>query len=328
MNSWAQNNQPLSGKRVLVTGAAGFIGSQLARALLACGCRVSVLLRRSSDCWRLRDILSQLKIHHGDLSNLSFEEARAGLSSSDMIFHLAAAGIDAGKPDAGEILKTNVLGTLTLLKLARHWNVERFINCGSCSEYGKGNFLAEDAPLAPICEYGVSKVSAGILAKVFQQKYGVPVVSLRPFMAYGPFEARQRLIPHVILSALEGRDIELTAGEQTRDFVFVEDVVEAFLKASIAPGVVGETFNIATGRATSVREAVLTILNLMETTAKPFFGARPYRDSELWESSGDPRKAEARLNWKAGVSLAEGLRKTIRWFQENRDRAGVSAYAG
>jgi nucleoside-diphosphate-sugar epimerase len=328
MNSWAQSNQPLSGKRVFVTGAAGFIGSQLARALLACGCRVSVLLRRSSDCWRLRDILPQLKIHYGDLSSLSFEEARAGLSSSDMIFHLAAAGIDAGKPDAEAILKTNVLGTLTLLKLARHWNVERFINCGSCSEYGKGHFLAEDAPLAPICEYGVSKVSAGVLAKVFQQRYGVPVVSLRPFTAYGPFEARHRLIPHVILSALEGRDIELTAGEQTRDFDFVEDVVEAFLKAAAVPGIAGETFNVATGRATPVREAVVAILNLMETTAKSLFGATPYRESELWESSGDPRKAEARLNWKAGVSLTEGLRKTIRWFQENRDRAGATAYAG
>ena len=149
MNSWAQNNQPLSGKRVFVTGAAGFIGSQLARALLACGCRVSVLLRRSSDCWRLRDILPQLKIHYGDLSSLSFEEARAGLSSSDMIFHLAAAGIDAGKPDAEAILKTNVLGTLTLLKLARHWNVERFINCGSCSEYGKGHFWRKTRPWRP-----------------------------------------------------------------------------------------------------------------------------------------------------------------------------------
>ena len=317
MNSSVKNNEPLCGKRVLVTGAAGFIASQLVRKLLDCGARVSVLVRPGADLWRLRDVLKQLEIHHGDLGHLTFQKIQSEFSSPQIIYHLGASGVDSAKSDDEEIFKANILGTWTLLKLARHLKAERFIYCGSCFEYGSGNFLCEDLCPAPISGYGVSKVSAGMLAKMLSPNYGLPVVSLRPFTVYGPFEARHRWIPHVIMSSLKGRDIELTTAEQTRDFVFVEDVLEAFLKAGVVPGIVGETFNVATGEATSVADMVLKILKLMNVKIKPLFGVRPSREFELWSLSGDPSKARDKLQWTAKTSLEEGLKKTIRWFEEN-----------
>ncbi len=317
MNSSIENTESLRGKRILVTGAAGFIGSRLTRKLFEGGSKVSILIRPGSDLWRLEDIAGQIGIHYGDLGQLAFSQIQSKFSSLHMIYHLGACGFDGTKIDPEEILKTNTLGTLTLLKLARHLDVERFIYCGSCSEYGAGNSFCEDSSPNPISEYGVSKISAWMLTNIFHQNYGLPVVSLRPFMIYGPFEAPSRLIPQVITSVLKERDVELTTGEQTRDCVFIEDALDAFLRAGIMPGIIGETFNVSTGHATSIKDIVLTIFQLMNASVKPLFGVRPYREFELWSSSGEPSRTRNKLHWTAQTSLREGLQKTIHWFEEN-----------
>ena len=299
-----------------MTGASGFIGSRLVKGLLDIGCQVNVLLRPSADTWRIRDVIDRVKILPGDLSNFDPKPILQALSNVDIIYHMAAAGVDPSKGDSVSTLQANVTGTLQVLQLARTLEVDRFVYCGSCSEYESGENLTEDFHSTLTSEYAVSKSAAWMLCQVFSLRYGLPVVCLRPFMVYGPFEAAYRLVPHAITSCLSGADIRLTGGEQTRDFVFVDDVAEAFYSAAAVPEAVGGTFNVCTGKATSIKEIVSTAVELTATASKPLFGALPYRDTETWTMSGNPAKAEEYLGWAARTTISEGLIKTVQWFRE------------
>jgi len=315
----------LRGKNVLLTGAAGFIGASLTRRLLSEGAQVSVFIRKSSDLWRIQDLIDQIQVYCVDLRDFSSDDFKDVLKEVQIIYHLGAAGVDQSQKDAVSIVETNVRGTLCLLQLARDLKVERFVYCGSCFEYGHGSSLREDTVPVPGNEYAASKLSAGILTNTFFHEYGLPTVYLRPFTVYGPFEGPQRLIPHVIRCILDGRDIELTGGKQTRDMVFIDDVVEAFLIAGVKPGIAGKMFNLATGQDIGVKEIVFTIMELMEAQVKPLFGKQSYREAEGWIVSGNPSYARDILEWHATTPLKEGLQKTIQWFKDNRTSYPVYA---
>ena len=307
----------LKGQRVLVTGGAGFIGSHLIRRLTEMGCNVIAMLKPSSDLWRIQDILDQLEILKKDLNDLDINDLKSALSEVRIVYHLGAAGVEQSYQDINAVVQTNITGTLSLLRLAQSLKADRFIYTGSCFEYGSGTMLSEDMLPEPDSEYAASKTGAWILTHAFSRKYGLPVVSLRPFTVYGPFEGGYRLVPYTIMRALEGAEIELTGGEQTRDFVYIDDMIDAFIKAAISPKAVAGTFNICSGLEISVREMVSTIVELTGNAARPLFGARPYRDTELWTLSGNPAGAKEKLDWYARTCLRDGLSKTIQWFQKH-----------
>lgn len=310
-----------SGRRALVTGAAGFIGSHVLRRLVAEGATVVALVRPSSNLWRLHDRHPQVELVYADLGHLTAEsiaQIARQVGPIHTLFHLASAGIQPTQQDAEILLQTNVTGTLHMLHLAHALQVERFVLTGSCFEYGPGQGIHEDCVLAPTSEYGASKAAAGILAHAFSRRSGLPVVTLRPFTVYGPYEAGARLIPHVIVQALAGRDIALTGGAQGRDFILVDDVVSALLRAALSPEAVGQTVNICSGQETLVRDVVSLLVAHIGGTARPRFGALPYRDSDVWHQSGDPTRARTILGWQAQTPLEEGLRRTVAWFREHR----------
>lgn len=310
--------EALRGKRIVVTGGPGFVGSHLVRRLVDLGCQVTLLARLGSNRCRIQDVAHAVTILPWDLNNRHMSPLQERLAGTQIMFHLAAAGVRFNEEETTSVVETNVLGTLSLLQLANRLQIERFVYCGSCSEYGPGESLSEDSMLTPICEYGASKASGSMLANAFHRKHGLPSVCLRPFLVYGPFEAKHRLIPHTILQALNDAPIPLTVGTQTRDFVFVQDVVEALLEAAIMPKAIGETFNICTGVSTSVRRAVDLILELMNSKSRPLFGTLPLRRAELWLSSGSAKKVEEVLGWRARTALQDGLLLTINWFREHR----------
>lgn len=292
------------------------MGSNLARKLFELGSHVWVTHRPSSNCWRIADIYDQLQVVRVDLAETSVEELSAELPRNvKFVFHLAAAGVRQSEVHAEYVLNTNVLGTLRLLQWAHTIELERFVFCGSCNEYGEGELQSEKQPLEPNSEYAASKAAASLLVNAYWRRYGLPTVTLRPFTVFGPWEAGYRLIPQTVLGALRGESIELTQGEQKRDFVYVKDVTNAFLKAALTPQAVGQTFNVSTGEVTSVRELVRLILKATGGRAYPLFGAIPYRDTELWVLSGDPTKARQRLGWRAEYALEDALTETIEWFQ-------------
>ena len=301
------------GKQVLVTGAAGFIGSHVARALLAEGCSVLGCVRSKGDNERLRDVHGDLNIFPLDLGSFDAKELLGLKFKPEWIFHLGAYGVGVGQNDPALMTAVNVRGTRELLEYAQAIRVERFIHCGSCFEYSSGVMLTEDVVPRPISEYGASKVIAGELVQQFCRQKGLPAVTLRPFTVYGPGEDCQRLVSSVIHAVLSRTSLKLTSGEQTRDFVFIDDVVAAFLAAAVEQGVIAETFNVAAGVETSVKTIVLKIMDLMGSKFVPEFGVLPHRPSEYRRLSGDPAKAAAQLHWRASTSLEDGLRATIAW---------------
>ena len=205
-----------------------------------------------------------------------------------------------------------------LFRSSRLRGVERFVYCGSCFEYKEGASIKETSFPMPVSDYGVTKSSGWLLANGFYQQCGLPVVSVRPFTFYGPQELERRLVPYVILSILDGKSPELSDGMQVRDFVYVDEVVEALLRAALVKGIEGETFNIASGQGHTVREIVQEVFSLMKTDLKPQFGAMNRRAEDVSTLVGDPAKAAQVLGWKSSLSLRDGLIKTIEWWRANR----------
>lgn len=282
------------------------------------GSVVTILVRQSSDLWRLQDTLDRVRVFRHDLTTEEVLDVASDLRGTQTVFHLAAAGADQTYRDRAVVLKANVTMTMRILQLAETLKVDRFVFCGSSTEYGPGELLTENSPLEPTSEYGASKAAAWMLVQSFRRRYGLKAVCLRPFTVFGPMDSPHRLIPYVIQKSLDGQNIDLTGGEQIRDFVFVEDVVDAFVSAAEAPDVTGGTFNVCTGTATPVKEAVSTIIQLTKSTSDPLFGSLPYRDAEEFVSYGDPTIAKERLGWCAETSLGEGLREAIRWTRQSQ----------
>lgn len=284
-----------------------------------------MFVRPASDLWRVRDVADRVETVTADLATLQANPPTSTLSGVDSVFHLAAVGVDQAPRTTDVLIEHNILGTAHLLKLAEALRVRRVVYCGSCFEYGPGLLRSEDLVPVPQSVYGASKAAGWLLAQAISRRTGVPVVGLRPFTAYGPYEAPQRLIPYAIARALQAHDLELTAGDQSRDFVYVKDVVEAFLAAAVVPKVDGGLFNVCTGVATTVKDVAAMIVDQTGSRSRLRLGVRPHRVDEIGALSGDPGRARAELSWEARTSLRDGLRQTIQWFRERKPVQADSA---
>jgi nucleoside-diphosphate-sugar epimerase len=304
----------LAGRRVLVTGAAGFLGSHLVPRLIDEGAEVCVLDQPNARRWGLLERADVAATVRADVRALAERGYDGALGDIDAIFHLAAVGVTGDVTDVRQVVTGNIDGTLAVLLAAERLR-SRLVYCGSCFEYGSGASWSEDALPAPTTEYGAAKVAGWMLANAFARRTGIEVVSLRPFTMYGPMEPPTRLVPSVVRHALAGRPIDLTPGDQLRDFVFVDDAVDAFIAAATTDAAVGGTFNVCTGNPVTVRDIVRRVLQRTGSASEARFGALSYRPSELAVLSGDPSRADQVLKWRARVSLDEGLARTIAWFQ-------------
>src|SRR4051794_19524456 len=211
---------------VLVTGANGFVGRNLVGRLLQLGADTAVVVRSVGR--RLTDVAPQIRFVECDLADAEQLAAKVAEIKPAVVFHLAARVAASGAPS--EIVTANVVGTLNLLNAVNGDVLKRFVYCGTGSEYGAGAGLAESSPLRPTNMYGATKAAAHLAAHTFRRSHGLPVISVRPFTMCGPWGPPRRLIPFVCCSALDGLDIPLTLAEQERDFVFVDDAIDAFVR--------------------------------------------------------------------------------------------------
>ncbi|MEM2851497.1 MAG: SDR family oxidoreductase [Candidatus Bathyarchaeia archaeon] len=308
--------------RALVTGGCGFIGSHLVEALLYRNCDVIVLDDLSTgkrENLKVFERCRNLTFIRGDVRNLDL--VRAAVKDVEVIFHMAA--IPSVPRSIGNPLLThevNVTGTLNVLKAGLDAKVKRIVYASSSSVYGDVEFLPrkENMPTFPISPYGVSKLAAEQYCKAFYRVYGLPTVCLRYFNVYGPrqtYGPYSGVITIFINKALKGEPPVIYGdGEQTRDFTSIVDVVKASFLAAKNKQAVGEIFNIATGKPTTINLLARKILKLCgRNDIKPKYA--PPRPGDVRFSYADISKAQKILGYNPSIELDEGLANLIEWFQ-------------
>jgi nucleoside-diphosphate-sugar epimerase len=306
-------------KRAIVTGATGFVGANLARRLLQDGHEIHLLVRSGYSPWRIKAIRDDVCLHEVYLGD---EEAVANVVGSihpDWVFHLAAYGAYSWQTDVRQMVQTNIIGTINLVQACLQTGFEAFINTGSSSEYGfKDHAPSEKEWLEPNSDYAVTKASATLFCRYMAQALNVRLVTLRLYSVYGPYEEPTRLIPTLIIRGLRGELPPLVNPNVARDYVYVEDVTEAYLlAASKAEQELGAVYNIGTGRQTSIREVVMIAQRTMNIAVEPQWGSMPDRkwDTSVWLA--DKRAAREALGWQPRYTFDQGFRETVNWFVAN-----------
>ena len=306
--------------RVLITGAAGFIGSHLTQRLMQEGFEVGILKRENSDVWRIKDLLDNIAAYDVDLRDTQEVSKAVSHFRPDVIFHLATYYTVEHKPqEVSLMVDTNVLGTINLLEASKESMVKLFVNTSSCFVYKESKEkLRENADLSPLNLYALTKIQAEQACSFYAEEYGLKTITFRLFPPYGPADHERRLIPYVIKSLLEGKKLKLTTGTQRWDFVYVGDIIEAYFKLLNIPNLPTkhEIFNIGTGNAVSVREVVSGIKEITDVALEPDWGAIPHRKNEVWFTCADIRKTETFLGWQPKIQmLEEGLKLTVEWYK-------------
>lgn len=304
-------------KTVLVSGGGGFIGANLVRKLLKENYEVHLLFRKTTNPWRIREIQKSLTLHTTSLLNPRDLKKLLQRIKPSIIFHLATYGSNSYQNDLRKMYRVNLQGTLNLLLATQEVPYEMFINTGTSSEYGfKEKPMKESDVLKPESFYAATKASATLLASVFAKTCRLPVVTIRPFSVYGPYENPRRFIPTIVRRLIEGKPIPLTPKEQRRDFVFVDDVVDAYLKvAKKKAALSGRVLNIGSGKQYTNDEVVETLFRVTKKRVPVKKGAYPKR---LWDTSfwvADLSETKRLLGWKPKYSLEDGLLKTYAWYK-------------
>lgn len=304
-----------------MTGASGFVGANLARRLLRDGCEVHLLLRPEHTRWRLDAIRGQVAAHLTDLSDAGGVERVVAAVRPDWVFHLAAHGAYSWQTDDRQILATNVLGAANLVQACVRTGFEAFVHAGSSSEYGfQDHAPAETETPAPNSHYAVGKAAATLLCRFSARKHGLRIITLRLYTVYGPFEEPTRLVPTIIVRGLRGELPPLVDPRIARDFVHVDDVAEAFVRAADRTDQAADAiYNVGAGVQTTLQEVVSCAQRVLRIPSAPQWGSMANRawDTDVWVS--DPREIRAKLGWSATISFAEGFERTVQWLQGNPD---------
>ena len=304
----------LNGIEVIVTGGAGFIGYHLTKRLSELGASVHIFDVSKNE--RINSLDDSIKFHQIDLCD--FEKVKSGIESTNpqKIFHLAAKVDVKRSIHSIDVNYTqNIISTVNLIKSLENIDIDCFINTGTCEEYGDNQVpFTENQLPNPVSPYSASKSATTLFCTMCHKSLGIPTVTLRPFLTYGPFQDTKMLIPHTIKSVLDSKKIEMTAGLQTRELNYVSDIVEGFILASTEKKAVGEIINIGNGVEYRIIDVVKKIVKLMDSDVE-ISTSLPYRPGEAMNFYCDNTKAKKILGWESKVSLDEGLKKTIEWYK-------------
>jgi NAD dependent epimerase/dehydratase len=315
----------LKGKKILVTGADGFIGSHLIEALLDEGCDVRAFVYYNSfNSWGWLDTLRpeitrKLDVFPGDIRdpNGVFES----MKGCDVVFHLAALiAIPFSYHSPDSYIETNIKGTLNVLQAARKLNVERVLITSTSEVYGTAQYVPIDEkhPCQGQSPYSATKIGADRIAESFYRSFDTPVVIVRPFNTYGPRQSARAVIPAMITQLLSG-GTELNLGNltPTRDFNFIEDTVRGFISIAQADNALGEEINIATGQEHSIQKVADILIGAINPKAviqNKEERIRPEK-SEVCRLVGDNTKIKTLTGWRPKYGLEEGLLNTVEWFK-------------
>jgi polyisoprenyl-phosphate glycosyltransferase len=303
---------------IFIFGASGFIGANLLEAIYKIRKDCFAITHDASVAWRLKLLeFDSANIIHCDITSIGNVREIFKTHKPQTVFNLAAYGAYSKQNNSNLIYETNLLGTLNILQESA--GISAYVHAGSSSEYGLNSKAPkEDDLLEPNSHYAVSKVSASYLIEYFAKFHHVPAVNLRLYSIYGPWEEPDRLIPCLIENAKNGKWPPLVSPEISRDFVYINDCLEAFISAALQmrQEIYGHSINIASGEKTSMKALVDLARKEFNISAEPQWGSMPDRKWDVHEWLGDPVKAKEMLGWQAVTSLAQGLRLTAEWHRE------------
>lgn len=309
----------LNDRKVLVTGGSGFIASRLVHRLLEAGADVAVLTKYDSivDNVRLADVWSDIRHVEADLRNIDSLERQLRPLRPEVVYHFAAYNhVGDSFAHVNEAMDVNARGTSALME--SYEDYQRFVYISTSEVYGLQLEVPfqEDMKPFPISPYAVGKFAGEAYARMKWHVFGRPVVVLRPFNAFGPYQSPRAVIAELIMKCLSGEDVITTAGAQTRDFNFVENLVDGFMLAATADGAVGAVINVGSGEEITIESLVRTIHRLTGSTSRLGIGELEYRPTEIWRMFADNSKARAILGWEPAVGFEDGLARTIDWYRE------------
>lgn len=314
------------GKTVLITGAGGFIGSHLTEHLVELGAHVKAFTRYNSrNSWGMLELVSREKLKEvevitGDLRDS--DAVRHAAKNVNIVFHLGSLiSIPYSYVHPRETIETNIIGTLNVLTAARENDAEKVIHTSTSEVYGTARYVPidENHPLIGQSPYSASKIGADKIAESFHLSFNLPVSIIRPFNTYGPRQSARAVIPTIITQVLSNKNIFLGSLQPTRDFTYVEDMVQAFIKVAESQKMTGETINIGSNYEISIGNLADKIISLIGKPVKISSETDRFRPSRseverLWCNN---TKAKSLLDWTPMFSLDEGLKKTIKWISEN-----------
>ncbi len=325
-----------NGKKVLVTGAGGFIASHLIERLVSEGAAVRGFVRYNSRNdlgmlkWLAPEVLSQVEIMQGDLRDT--EAVRNAVRGADTVFHLGALiAIPYSYVNPREVFDVNINGTLNVLMAARDFGTRRVIHTSTSEVYGTAQYVPIDEkhPLQGQSPYSASKIGADRIAESFYRSFETPVVTLRPFNTFGPGQSMRAVIPTIIVQALTRDEVKLGSLEPSRDFTFVKDTADGFMKVAEAEGVLGEEINLGNDNTIRIGDLAEKIFKIIGKTPKIVADPQRVRPGKsevmkLWASN---EKAKRMIGWEPRVSLDEGLKLTIEWISAHLDLYRPDQYA-
>ncbi|MCB9145934.1 MAG: SDR family NAD(P)-dependent oxidoreductase [Anaerolineales bacterium] len=317
-----------NGKKVLVTGAGGFIASHLVEHLVREGAQVRGFVRYNSRNdlgmlkWLAPEIFSQIEIMQGDLRDN--EAVRNAVRGVDTVFHLGALiAIPYSYVNPREVIDVNIMGTLNVLMAARDFGTRRVVHTSTSEVYGTAQYVPIDEkhPLQGQSPYSASKIGADRIAESFYRSFETPVVTLRPFNTFGPGQSMRAVIPTIIVQALTRDEVKLGSLEPSRDFTFAKDTANGFVKVAEAEGVLGEEINLGNDNTIRIGDLAEKIFKLIGKTPKIVADPQRVRPGKsevmkLWASN---EKAKRMIGWEPRISLDEGLRATIEWISTHID---------
>jgi len=314
------------GKKVLVTGAGGFIGSHLCEALVIRGCRVKSLVHYNSrNDWGMLEYLppeikGSFEIISGDVQDPYFVEKV--VKGQDIAFHLAALiSIPYSYEAPLSYIRTNVEGTLNIMEASLKHNVEKVVHTSTSEVYGTAQYVPIDEkhPLHGQSPYSASKVGADMIAESFYRSFDLPVTTIRPFNTYGPRQSARAVIPTIIYQALNSKRIVLGSLDPTRDFTFITDTVDGFVKIAESQKSIGKVINIGSNTEISVGNLASKIISLLGADARiaSVNDRKRPPNSEVERLLCNNKKAKDLLGWEPHVNLGKGLIQTIEWIKKS-----------
>ncbi|MDA8211244.1 MAG: NAD-dependent 4,6-dehydratase LegB [Clostridia bacterium] len=313
----------LSGKKVLVTGAGGFIGSHLTERLSELGANVTAFIRYNSrNYWGwLEDsrCFKDIRIITGDIRD--YDSVKSAMKDIDIVFHLAALiGIPYSYESPVAYLKTNAEGTYNVLQAARELAVEKVVHTSTSEVYGTAQFvpISENHPINPQSPYAATKASADFLALSFYRSFDLPVAVIRPFNTYGPRQSARAVIPTIITQIAGGaRKIKLGSLMPTRDLTFVKDTAEGFIRVAESEKSVGEVINVGSNYEISIGNLanLIAALNGVEIEIESEQERQRPEKSEVERLWAETKKAHELTEWSPRYTLEQGLTETIEWIK-------------